>query len=145
MNTTTQTTAVVTREPGTGRGTWAMSSLSGQLLESPPGTSRIGVALVTQPPAAATPLHRHTREAETFYPLDGQMDYRAGEQDYHPHPGCFPYPPTGQPHAPRIRGNQPARFLAITEPGSLHHPYHEVGTPGHRTAAPRPQQPNPGS
>ena len=62
MSTTIPAGSVVMRKPGGGRGTWAMNSLFEHLLESPPGTGRIGVALVTQPPGVATPLHRHTRE-----------------------------------------------------------------------------------
>jgi quercetin dioxygenase-like cupin family protein len=122
-------THVVMREPGTGRGTWAMSSLFEHLLESPPGSDRLGVALVTQPPGVATPLHRHTHEAEAFYLLDGRMDYRAGEEDYELYAGCFMYLPAGLPHAFRIRGDEPARFLAMVEPGGLLGLYDEVGIP----------------
>jgi quercetin dioxygenase-like cupin family protein len=118
---------VVMREPGTGRGTWAMGSLFEHLLESPPGVQRLGVALVTQPPGIATPLHRHTHEAEAFYLLDGRMDYRVGAQDYALYPGCFIYLPKGLPHAFRIRGDAPARFLALAEPGGILHLYDEVG------------------
>lgn len=135
---TTPADTVVMREPGSGRGTWAMSSLFEHLLESPPGTGRMGVALVTQPPGVATPLHRHTREAESFYLLDGRMDYRAGEQDYDLHAGCFLYLPAGLPHAFRIRGDQPARFLAIVEPGGLLHLYNEVGIPATELRLPGP-------
>jgi quercetin dioxygenase-like cupin family protein len=120
---------VVVREPGTGRGTWAMSSLFEHLLESPPGSDRLGVALVTQPPGVATPLHRHTREAEAFYLLNGRMDYRAGDEDYELYAGCFMYLPAGLPHAFRIRGDEPARFLAMVEPGGLLGLYDEVGIP----------------
>jgi uncharacterized cupin superfamily protein len=63
------------------------------LLGASPGTDRLGVALVTQPPGVATPLHRHTREAEAFYLLDGRMDYRAGDDDYELYAGCFLYLP----------------------------------------------------
>jgi quercetin dioxygenase-like cupin family protein len=128
---TTDTTAdaVVVREPLTGRGTWAMGSLFEHLLESPPGSSRVGVALVTQPPGIATPLHRHSRECEAFYLLDGQMTYRAGTQDHELYAGCFIYLPAGVPHAFRIRGDRPARFLAIVDPGGLLHLYDEVGLP----------------
>ena len=120
---------VVMREPGTGRGTWAMNSLFEHLLESPPGTDRLGVALVTQPPGVATPLHRHTRESEAFYLLDGRMEYQAGEEGYDLYPGCFIYLPVGLPHAFRIRGDEPARFLAMVDPGGLLHLYDEVGIP----------------
>ncbi len=121
--------AVVVRRPGTGRATWAMSSLFEHLLESPPGSDRLGVALVTQPPGVATPLHRHSREAEAFYLLDGRMDYRAGDEDHELSAGCFIYLPPGIPHAFRIRGEHPARFLAMIEPGGLLHLYDEVGIP----------------
>src|SRR4051794_30118403 len=123
------TQSAVLTEPGTGRGTWAMNSLFEHLLESPPGTDRLGVALVTQPPGVATPLHRHTREAEAFYVLDGRIDYRAGDQDHRLYPGCFIYLPAGVPHAFRIRGDQPARFLAMIEPGGLLQLYDDVGIP----------------
>lgn len=121
-------TAVV-REPGTGRGTWAMQSVFEHLLESPPGVDRLGVALVTQPPGVATPLHRHTRESEAFYLLEGRMDYRAGDDVHDLYEGCFIYLPAGLPHAFRIRGDRPARFLAMVEPGGLLHLYDEVGLP----------------
>ena len=37
--------------------------------------------------------------------------------------------PASLPHAFRIRGDQPARFLAFIEPGRLLHLYDEVGIP----------------
>lgn len=120
---------VVMREPGRGRGTWAMTSLFEHLLEAPESGGRLGVAMVTQPPGVATPLHRHTREAEAFYLLEGRIDYRAGEVDYELYDGCFMYLPEGLPHAFRIRGDRPARFLALTAPGGLLHLYDEVGIP----------------
>lgn len=136
MTSPDQTEKVVMREPGTGRATWAMNSLFEHLLESPPGMNRQGVAIVTQPPGVATPLHRHTREAEAFYMLDGRMDYRAGEDDYELYSGCFIYLPVGLPHAFRIRGDVPARFLALVNPGGLLHLYDEVGIPAAQRRVP---------
>ncbi len=115
----------VVREPGTGSATWAMGSLFEHMLESHESDDRLGVALVTQPPGIATPLHRHTREAEAFYLLDGEMTYRAGEDTFEVYTGCFVYLPQGLPHAFRTRGQ--VRYLALTEPGRLLHLYDEVG------------------
>jgi quercetin dioxygenase-like cupin family protein len=129
MSTDQHTSGVVMREPGAGRGTWAMMSLFEHLLESDQSDGRLGVALVTQPPGIATPLHRHTKEAEAFYLLEGRITYRAGEQDFELYDGCFMYLPQGLPHAFRIRGDEPARFLALTAPGGLLHLYDEVGIP----------------
>ena len=121
--------APVMREPGHGRATWAMGSLFEHLLEPGEGGGELGAALVTQPPGIATPLHRHTREAEAFFVLEGRIDYRAGEQDFELYPGCFMYLPRGLPHAFRIRGDTPARFLGLTTPAGLFHLYDEVGVP----------------
>lgn len=106
-----------------------MSSLFEHLLESPRDSQRLGVALVTQPPGVATPLHRHTREAEAFYLLEGRMTYVAGEETHELFDGCFMYLPQDVPHAFRIRGDRPARFLALTAPGGLLNLYDEVGIP----------------
>ena len=54
-----------------------MGSLFEHLLPPEESGGRLGVAVVTQPPGIATPLHRHTREAEAFYLLEGEMTYRA--------------------------------------------------------------------
>lgn len=128
---------LVVREPGTGRGTWAMQSLFEHLLE-PDQSSRLGVALVTQPPGVATPLHRHTQEAEAFYVLAGRLSYRAGDETFELYDGCFIHLPQGVPHAFRIRGDQPARLLALTTPAGLLHLYDEVGIPAaeHRIPGP---------
>jgi mannose-6-phosphate isomerase-like protein (cupin superfamily) len=128
-NNAQQAARVVMREPGTGRGTWAMMSLFEHLLETPESGGGLGVALVTQPPGVATPLHRHTREAEAFYLLEGRMDYRADDQDFELYAGCVMYLPLGIAHAFRIRGDSPARFLALTAPGGLLDLYDEVGLP----------------
>lgn len=120
-------TSAVFCEPGTARSTWAMAGLFEHLLEG--DEERLGVALVTQPPGVATPLHRHTREAEAFFMLEGHMQYRAGDDVFDLHPESFIYLPAGVPHAFRIRGDAPARFLAIVEPGQLLHLYDEVGIP----------------
>lgn len=127
--TTSRPGVAVMRATGTGRGTWAMESLFEHLLEAPETGGQLGVAVVTQPPGIATPLHRHTREAEAFYMLDGTMDYRAGEDTFRLEAGCFMYLPAGLPHAFRIRGDRPARFLALTVPGGLLELYDEVGLP----------------
>ena len=119
---------VVMREPGTGRATWAMGSLFEHLLEDEQSEGRLGIAVVTQPAGIATPLHRHTREAEAFYVLDGELTYRAGEETFELYAGCFIYLPQGLPHAFRIRGDG-AKCLALTEPGRLLHLYDEVGIP----------------
>lgn len=120
---------VVMRLPSSGPATWAMGSLFEQLVSADDTDGMFGLSLVTQPPGVATPLHLHTREAEAFYLLDGTMTYRAGEETFELTPGCFIYLPMGVPHAFRVTGETPVRFLGLATPGALLHLYDEVGMP----------------
>jgi quercetin dioxygenase-like cupin family protein len=119
----------VVRPAGTGRGTWAMGSLFEHLLDADESGGALGVALVTQPPGIATPLHRHTHEAEAFYLLEGSMTYRAGDEVFRMGGGDFIWLPAGLPHAFRVTGSSPVRFLALSDPGHLLDLYDEVGLP----------------
>jgi hypothetical protein len=103
---------VVVHQAGNGPGTWAMGSLFEHLVAAGQTDGRLGTSLVTQPPGTATPLHRHTREAEALFL------------------------PQGLPHAFRVRGTAPARFLALTVPGGLMGLYDEVGIPAREMRLP---------
>jgi len=117
------------RPAGSAPATWAMGSLFEQLLSARDSGGALGMALVTQPPGTATPLHRHTREAEAFFLLDGSMTYRAGEQTFHLSAGDFIWLPSGLPHAFRVTGSAPVQFLGLSAPGGLMALYDEVGIP----------------
>ncbi|MBM6398998.1 cupin domain-containing protein [Phycicoccus sonneratiae] len=120
---------VVVHRVGEGPGTWAMGSLFEHLVTADQSAGAVGVSLVTQPPGIATPLHRHTREAEALLVLEGVVDYVAGEQHVELTTGSFLFLPLGVPHAFRIRGDSPARFVSMTTPGGLMDLYDEVGVP----------------
>jgi mannose-6-phosphate isomerase-like protein (cupin superfamily) len=128
-DTTAATGGAVFTEPGSGRATWAMGSLFEHLVEGDATGGQLGVALVTQPPGVATPLHRHSREAEAFFLVEGRMSYQAGDELFELYDGCFIYLPKDLPHAFRIRGDHPAKILALTIPAGLLHLYDEVGLP----------------
>ena len=130
---------VVVRGPGhEGPGTWAMGSLFERLLTGGQSGGALDVSLVTQPPGIATPLHVHTREAEAFYVLEGTLLYRAGEDLHELGPGSFIYLPSGVPHAFRITGRTPVRFLGLVAPAGLMDLYDEVGLPARDLRLPGP-------
>jgi len=126
---TERVAAVVVRGPGEGRATWAMGSLFERLAGAEQTDGAFDLSLVTQPPGIATPLHIHTKEAEAFYVLEGTMIYRAGEQVHHLAAGSFIYLPAGVPHAFRVTGTTPVRFLGLAAPAGLMDLYDEVGLP----------------
>ncbi len=121
--------SVIVRRPGEGPATWAMGSLFEHLVTGSDTEGLLGVSMVTQPPGIATPLHRHTKEAEAFLILEGRVTYRAGDETFELDDGCFIYLPRSVPHAFRIRGTTPTRFVAFTAPGGLMGLYDEVGIP----------------
>lgn len=126
---TEKTRGVVVRGPGHGRATWAMGSLFERLASGEDTGGAFDLSLVTQPPGIATPLHIHTHEAEAFYVLEGSMVYRAGDDLHHLVAGSFIYLPQGVPHAFRITGATPVRFLGFIAPAGLMGLYDEVGIP----------------
>jgi quercetin dioxygenase-like cupin family protein len=136
--TTTPAATVVHRQLGSGPATWAMGSLFEQLAKPDETEGLLGVAVVTQPPGIATPLHRHTNEAEAFFLLEGEMTYRAGDEVFRLEAGSFLWLPLGIPHAFRVTGTRPVKFLGLTAPGGLLALYDEVGVPAaeHRLPGP---------
>jgi mannose-6-phosphate isomerase-like protein (cupin superfamily) len=120
---------VLVRASGDGPATWAIGSLFERLASAAETDGGLDVSLVTQPPGVATPLHVHTREAEAFFLLDGTMSYQAGSTLYRLSAGYFIYLPKGVPHAFRVTGTSPVRFLGLIVPGGLMDLYDEVGMP----------------
>ena len=110
-----------------GAATWAMGSLFERLVRACDTGGQLGVSVVTQPSGAASPLHAHTREAEAWYVLDGEMTYVAGTETFRMVAGDFIYLPRNVPHAFRVTGGRSARFLALSLPGQLLDLYDEVG------------------
>ncbi len=138
MDTTTAgtPTTALHRGPGEGDAVWAMGSLFEMKLGADETDGAIGLAEVTQPPGTATPLHRHTREAEVFYVLAGTLVYEAGGTRYDLAAGSVMYLPRAVPHRFRITGDAPARILALTSPGALLDLYREVGVPAETRSLP---------
>jgi len=131
-----QTRAVVVRSRGEGEATWAMGSLFERLASGEETEGAFDLSLVTQPPGIAPPLHVHTHEAEAFYVLEGTMIYQAGEDLHHLAAGSFIYLPRGIPHAFRITGSTPVRFLSFDTPAGLMDLYGEVGMPARERRLP---------
>jgi quercetin dioxygenase-like cupin family protein len=131
---------VLVREAGEGPGTWALGSLFERLASGEETGGGFALSLVTQPPGAATPVHIHTLEDEAFYLLDGTMTYSADGELHRLARGSFIFLRRGLPHAFRVTGDAPVRFLAIASPGGLMSLYDEVGRPAGGHELPPPDQ-----
>jgi quercetin dioxygenase-like cupin family protein len=71
------------------------------------------------PHALAAPLHRHTREDEYSYVLEGRVGALLGGEVVHGKPGDLIFKPRDQWHTFWNAGDEPARLLEIISPAGF--------------------------
>ena len=64
-------------------------------------------------------LHRHDHHAETFYFLEGAVDFFVAGEWIRATPGTTIHVPPGVPHACRTAGGEPAKMLMIYQPAGF--------------------------
>ena len=71
------------------------------------------------PRALAAPLHRHNREDEYSYVLEGRMGALLGDDVVEAGPGDLVHKPRGQWHTFWNAGDEPCRILEIISPAGF--------------------------
>jgi mannose-6-phosphate isomerase-like protein (cupin superfamily) len=67
----------------------------------------------------AAPLHKHTREDEYSYVLEGRMGALLGDEVVYAEPGDLVFKPRNQWHTFWNAGDEPARILEIISPAGF--------------------------
>lgn len=80
-----------------------------------------------KPRHLAAPLHRHSREDEYSYVIEGRMGALLGDDTVFVNPGDFVYKPRGQWHTFWNAGDERCRILEIISPGGFEHFFDELG------------------
>jgi mannose-6-phosphate isomerase-like protein (cupin superfamily) len=89
------------------------------------------------PRALAAPLHRHTREDEYSFVLEGRMGGLLGDEVVEAGPGDLVFKPRDQWHTFWNAGDEPCRILEIIAPAGFEKFFDElVDLGGVRNAAP---------
>jgi mannose-6-phosphate isomerase-like protein (cupin superfamily) len=78
------------------------------------------------PRALAAPLHRHNREDEYSYVLEGRMGALLGDEVLEAGPGDLVFKPRNQWHTFWNAGDEPARILEIIAPAGFEHFFREL-------------------
>ena len=102
-------------------------------------TTDQGFSLVEHPMsprALAAPLHRHLREDEYSYVLEGRVGALLGEEVVEGGPGDLIFKPRNQWHTFWNAGDEPARLLEIIAPAGFERFFEELVDLGGVTAAP---------
>jgi mannose-6-phosphate isomerase-like protein (cupin superfamily) len=76
--------------------------------------------------ALAAPLHRHTREDEYSFVIEGRMGALLGDEVVEAGPGDLVHKPREQWHTFWNAGEQPARILEIISPSGFEHFFKEL-------------------
>jgi uncharacterized cupin superfamily protein len=81
-----------------------------------------------EPRALAAPLHRHSREDEFTYVLEGEVGAMLGEQVVVARAGDLIFKPRGQWHTFWNAGDAPARALEVISPSGFEQYFVDLGT-----------------
>jgi quercetin dioxygenase-like cupin family protein len=76
--------------------------------------------------ALAAPLHRHTREDEYSYVLEGRVGALLGDEEVFGEAGDLIFKPRNQWHTFWNAGDAPARILEIISPGGFEEAFREM-------------------
>lgn len=88
-----------------------------------------GLIEASIPPGSGPPPHVHTREDESFYLLDGELQVTAAGRTSLLRAGDFVYLPRGIVHSFLNLSVAAARALILVTPGGFEKYFQEVGTP----------------
>jgi len=78
------------------------------------------------PPNGGPPLHRHSREDESFYVIEGQFVFEVDGQELYAGPGSSVFAPRGTAHRFQNLGVTPGRLLVVVQPGGLDEFFTEI-------------------
>jgi quercetin dioxygenase-like cupin family protein len=81
------------------------------------------------PPGGGPPPHMHTREDETFYLVDGEIEFVLGEDTVTAGPGDFVNVPRGIVHCFRNVGTETARMVLTFTPAGMERFFEETLEP----------------
>ena len=106
--------------PDGGRSIWLLGMLITFKAVSEETGGEYSLYELTVPPQLGAPPHIHYRETESYYVLDGEVEFSKGEHTVRASVGQFVHVPRGVVHAFLNAGQESARFLGIVTPGGLH-------------------------
>jgi quercetin dioxygenase-like cupin family protein len=87
------------------------------------------------PRGAATPLHLHRNEEESFYVLEGELTMFVGGETFDVSTGDYAIVPRNTPHAYVVR-SEVARMLVTFSPSGFEEAFIDLGVPVAHTSEP---------
>ena len=123
--------------PGEGQPLWHLGALMNFKATSEQTAGRFGAVEGHADKQMAVPLHSHANDDEIWFVADGQIVFRAGDEEFTRGAGSFVWIPRGVAHTFRIE-SATARWFGIGLPGGLDHWFFETGVPAGALTLPPP-------
>lgn len=99
------------------------------LVDSSRFGGRIGVVEhLLAPSSIAAPMHRHSREDEFSFIIEGRVWFHAAGQEVEAAAGDLVFKPRGEWHTFWNSSEKPARILELISPGGLEHAFRRMDT-----------------
>jgi mannose-6-phosphate isomerase-like protein (cupin superfamily) len=106
-------------------------ALDRYLIDSPDSGGRLALVEHTLAPGVlAAPLHRHAREDEYSFVLEGRLGVMQDDDEVVATVGELVFKPRGHWHTFWNAGAEPLRLLEIISPGGLEQLFRRLGEPG---------------
>jgi quercetin dioxygenase-like cupin family protein len=102
---------------GSGVTTWFNGDIYSTMLTAEQTGGQIGLVEATVPPGGGPAPHRHERTDETFYLIDGELEFLRGDSTFTASAGDAVFLPRGVLHRFCNPGIRPAKLLFIYTPG----------------------------
>jgi quercetin dioxygenase-like cupin family protein len=116
-------------EKGEGRSFWLLTDLYTFKVVGDDTKGAYTVIELTAGPGPGAPPHIHRHCAESFYILDGTIEFSLAGRPFTASAGAFVHLPKGVTHSHRAAGDTSARALLIQSPAGVEHFFAEAGTP----------------
>ena len=125
-STTLVVPSLLHRPAGTGPTYWGPGDLYRFLVTGAETGGAYFAMEAVVPPGGGPPPHTHAREDETFYVLEGAVDFRLGEERVTAGPGDFVNVPRGCVHNFHNSGADVARLILTFTPAGIEHFFEET-------------------
>ena len=112
---------------GEGRAAWVVGDLYTVKASGEDTGGAFALIEVVVPPQSGPPPHRHSREDEAFYVLEGEFEVHLDEQRLTAGPGSWIQMAQGSLHHFKNIGTTPAKMLILATPAGLDRFFLEAG------------------
>ena len=121
---------------------WFLNTLTIVKATSSQTGGAFGLIEQLAPVGAGSPYHVHRAEEESFYILEGELEFLSEGRRFVKGPGAYVFLPRDIPHGFRVVGDSTARFLVLTTPGGFEGFVTEMGEPASGLRLPEPSAPD---